>query len=94
MTPKRQRRRAPNPTPPPDNITSDPSVRDVLRESPDYFHSTPTPDERREAELIAELENLGYAVSVPCTVCGHPLTNKRSTSLHIGPVCRGKAVTR
>lgn len=69
------------------------SSADILNASPDRWHSTPTADERREAELLAELRNLGYTVSVPCLMCGHPLTTDRSTARHIGPRCSAKAVT-
>lgn len=66
------------------------TATDILKCSPDALHSTPTPDERREAALLAELEALGYSISVRCKVCGHPLTTRLSTSLHIGPKCRAK----
>lgn len=68
------------------------SAEDFFNSSPDRWHSTPTADERREAELLAELRNLGYTVSVPCLKCGHPLTTDRSTARHIGPRCAAKAV--
>jgi hypothetical protein len=69
------------------------SSTDILNDSPDRWHATPTADERREAKLLAELSELGYSVSVPCLVCSHPLTSPRSTALHVGPKCRSKAVT-
>lgn len=68
------------------------TAADILDGSPDRRHSTPTADERREAELLAELRNLGYTISVRCTVCNHPLTTDLSTALHVGPKCRAKAV--
>lgn len=54
--------------------------------------TAPDPEARREAQLLAELEALGYSISVRCRVCGHPLTTRLSTSLHIGPKCRAKVV--
>jgi hypothetical protein len=69
------------------------SSADILNSSPDRRHSTPTADERRAAELLSELSELGYSVSVPCLTCGHPLTTDRSVSLHVGPKCRAKAVS-
>ena len=68
------------------------TATDYLNDSSDRRYSTPTVDERREAALLAELEALGYSISVRCRVCGHPLTTRLSTSLHIGPKCRAKAV--
>lgn len=56
-------------------------------------YAAPTADERREAELLAEVRALGYTVAVRCTACNHPLTDPQSTALHIGPRCRAKAVT-
>lgn len=70
------------------------TASDILNDSPDRRHSTPTADERREAALLAELRNLGYTISVRCMVCGHHLTTKRSTELHIGPKCAAKAVAK
>jgi hypothetical protein len=70
------------------------SSTDLLNSSPDRWHSTPTAEERREAELLAELRNRGYTVSVPCLMCGHPLTTDRSTARHLGPRCAAKAVTQ
>jgi hypothetical protein len=69
------------------------SAEDILNSSPDRWHSTPSIDERREAQLRAELSQLGYSVSLPCLVCGHPLTTDRSLALHVGPKCRARAVT-
>jgi hypothetical protein len=60
--------------------------------SGDHRHQAPTADERREAKLLAELRALGYAITVPCLVCGHPLTTDRSLALHVGPKCLAKAV--
>lgn len=54
-------------------------------------YQAPTAAERREAELLAELEALGYTVAVSCTRCGHALTDPKSIARgHIGPKCRAK----
>ncbi len=66
---------------------------DILDSSPDRRHSSPTVDERREADLLAELQNLGYGITIPCQICSHPLTSSRSLALHVGPKCRSKVVT-
>jgi hypothetical protein len=58
----------------------------------DYRHQAPTPAERREGKLLAELRELGYYIAVSCLVCGHPLTSARSVALMVGPRCRAKAV--
>lgn len=56
-------------------------------------YTAPTADERREAKLLAELRSLGYGITVPCLLCGHPLSAPRSLALHVGPRCRAKAAT-
>ncbi len=48
--------------------------------------------DRRESELLAELAELGYAVSVRCMACGHHLVHPVSVGRHIGPRCAAKAV--
>jgi hypothetical protein len=55
--------------------------------------AAPTAEERREAELLAELEELGYGITVPCLVCRHPLTSAKSIARHVGPKCAAKATT-
>lgn len=62
--------------------------------SGDYRHETLTADERREQQLLEELQALGYGVWMPCTHCSRPLTAAKSLARHIGPVCatRAKAV--
>jgi hypothetical protein len=73
------------------NVTN--SAEDILDASPDRWHSTPSAEDRREAELLAELTALGYTVAVSCTVCGHALTNPKSIARgHIGPKCAAKVV--
>lgn len=65
---------------------------DILGGSPDHRHATPSADERREAELIAELSERGYTISVRCKICRHPLTNNHSVDRHVGPKCAAKVV--
>lgn len=50
----------------------------------------PTADERREAELLAELRELGYTAAVRCTACNHPLVAGASVSRHMGPKCHAR----
>ena len=80
--------------PAPTDRPSPKSSADILSIGPDTWHEAPTADERREANLRAELSELGYSISIPCLVCGHPLTTDRSLSLHVGPKCAAKAVTK
>lgn len=61
--------------------------------SGDYRHQAPTLADRHEMKLIEELQLLGYGITVPCLVCGHALSSKRSLALMVGPKCRAKAVT-
>ena len=55
--------------------------------------AAPSAEDRREAGLLAELEELGYGITVPCLVCRHPLTSAKSVARHIGPKCAAKATT-
>jgi hypothetical protein len=69
------------------------TAAEYLNFSPDRRHATPSTNERREAELLAELSEMGYTVAVSCTVCGHALTSSKSFARgHIGPKCAAKAV--
>ena len=68
------------------------TAAEYIQSSPDSRHSTPTADERREAQLLAELQNLGYGITIPCQICSHPLTSSRSLALHVGPKCAAKVV--
>ena len=72
--------------------TATSTARDYSQSSGDYRHQVLTADERREAELLAELRDRGYTISVRCTVCNHPLTADLSTALHVGPKCRARTV--
>lgn len=55
-------------------------------------YAAPTPEERREAQVLAEVKALGYGITVPCLLCGHALTSARSLARHIGPRCAARAV--
>ena len=65
---------------------------------PEDGYAAPTAEDRREARLRAELQELGYGITVPCLVCRHPLTAAKSLARHVGPKCAAKsaaaAVTR
>ena len=45
-------------------------------------------EDRREAELLAELSARGYRVAVKCRRCGTWCTAERSVSEHLGSYCR------
>ena len=89
MAHQRQRPRSPQPEPP-----SETTIQ-YHHLSGDYRHQAPTADERREQQLLNELQELGYGITVPCLECGHPLTSPRSLARHVGPRCaaRAQAVT-
>lgn len=58
-------------------------------------YAPPTAEDRREAELLAELAALGYTVAVACVACGHALTHPKSIARgHLGPKCAAKAVAQ
>lgn len=67
-----------------------------------YSHYIPLPGHDRveplDAEDRADLAALeaalarGYRLATWCTVCGRPLTSRKSLLAHVGPVCRNKAV--
>lgn len=58
---------------------------------PEDGYTPGSPDDRREAELLAELAALGYRVAVRCTRCKHPVCDPRSVARHMGPVCAKRA---
>lgn len=53
-------------------------------------YQAPTAEDRREGELLAELNARGYRISVDCRACGHPLVAARSVAAMIGPKCLAK----
>lgn len=71
----------------PTNTTA--ANRSLYRSEDGY--AAPTAGDRREARLQAELEELGYGITVPCLVCRHPLSSAKSVARHIGPKCAAKA---
>lgn len=54
-------------------------------------HAPPTADERYEAWILAEAQNLGYQLSCRCLDCRRPLTDKISVRSRRGRVCRERA---
>lgn len=66
--------------------------RDHQNSNPDTRISSPTADEIYELAVIEAATALGYTVSIPCRVCGHPLTAPKSVAAVVGPKCRRKAV--
>jgi len=61
---------------------------------PQDGYAPPDPEDRREAELLAELRKLGYTIAVRCLACGHPLTHPKSVARFIGPRCAAKGEGR
>ncbi|WP_372497851.1 DUF6011 domain-containing protein [Tomitella fengzijianii] len=51
------------------------------------LHDQLDADERRERDLLTELADRGFRISVPCRVCGQALVDPRSVARHIGPHC-------
>lgn len=77
-----------------DNTTAGHHTADSCDSSlyrPQDGYAAPTAGDRREARLRAELEELGYGITVPCLVCRHPLSSAKSVARHIGPKCAAKA---
>ncbi|WP_420871204.1 DUF6011 domain-containing protein [Gordonia amicalis] len=66
--------------------------RDYHQSSPDARTTSPTADEIYERAVVQAATDLGYTVSIPCRVCGHPLTAPKSVAAVVGPKCRRKAV--
>jgi Family of unknown function (DUF6011) len=68
------------------------SPTDFLNDSRDRRIEAPTADDRREAQVRAEADQLGYRLAVQCRCCGSWLVADRSVREFIGPVCRARAV--
>ncbi|WP_374193945.1 DUF6011 domain-containing protein [Gordonia sp. SCSIO 19800] len=62
------------------------------KHSPDLRITSPTADEIYERAVVQAATDLGFTVSIPCRVCGHPLTAPKSVAAVVGPKCRRKAV--
>ncbi len=52
--------------------------------------TAPAAEERRADALLAEVKALGYGITMPCLICGHPLTSPRSLARLVGPKCAAK----
>lgn len=61
---------------------------------PQDGYAPPDPEDRREAELLAEARERGFRLAVQRTRCGHWLVSERSVTLHLGPSCRAKGEGR
>jgi hypothetical protein len=68
------------------------SSADFLNDSPDRRIEAPTAEDRREARVLAEAAALGYRLATRCSRCGQWVVARTSVRLHMGPVCRAKAV--
>lgn len=62
--------------------------RDHAKRNADDRIAPLTPEDIYERSVVAAATELGYTVSIPCRVCGHPLTNPKSVARHVGPRCR------
>src|SRR5690625_4078315 len=54
-------------------------------------YAPPTPEDRYEAWILAEAQQLGYELSCRCLDCFRPLTDKISVRHRRGRVCRARA---
>ncbi|WP_376740720.1 DUF6011 domain-containing protein [Gordonia paraffinivorans] len=61
---------------------------DIDESNPDA--TSLTTDEIYARAVLQAVTELGYAVSIPCRVCGHPLTSPQSVAAVVGPRCRRK----
>jgi hypothetical protein len=52
--------------------------------------AAPTAEDRREAEVLAGAEKLGYRLATRCTRCQKWVVSHENVAAHIGPVCRAK----
>lgn len=64
---------------------------DYLNNKPDARTTSRTADEIYEQAVVEAASELGFTVSLPCRVCGHPLTDPKSVAVQVGPRCRSKA---
>lgn len=65
---------------------------DCDKHNPDLRITSPTADEIYKRAVVQAATDLGFTVSIPCRVCGHPLTAPKSVAAVVGPKCRRKAV--
>lgn len=54
-------------------------------------YTPPTAEDRYEAWILAEAQNLGYQLSCRCLDCRRPLADKISVRYRRGRVCRQRA---
>lgn len=87
-----QRKRPALPQDRPSRNTTNGTDSSLYRRQDGY--APPDPEDRREAELLAELRKLGYTIAVRCLACGHPLTHPKSVARFIGPRCAAKGEGR
>lgn len=55
---------------------------------PEDGYAAPTAQERAVQRALDVVMASGYGITVPCLVCGHPLTSARSMAAMVGPTCR------
>lgn len=57
-------------------------------------YAAPSLDDGLDAQVLDEAKARGFRLAARCSACGHWLVAAESVALHLGPVCRGKAVGR
>lgn len=86
-----QRKRPAPPQDRPSRNHSPNATKSTAHRSEDGY-AAPTAEDRREAQLLAELRECGYRPAVRCTRCNQWVVADASVAAHMGPVCRSKVV--
>jgi formylmethanofuran dehydrogenase subunit E len=86
-----QKRRSRAPQDPAPSTTPLATPHSSVHQAEDGY-SAPTPDDRLDAEVVAAAKERGFSIAVRCSRCNQWVVAAKSVALHMGPVCRAKAV--
>jgi hypothetical protein len=79
-----------------DGALSDPATSTTSTVAVTEFTAAPhepvTAEDRHEQKILEEAARLGYRLATRCSRCGQWVVARTSVRLHMGPVCRAKAV--
>lgn len=85
-----RKRPAPSQSRPPRNNTT--AVESSRLHRPQDGYAAPSPEDRADAEFLAEAKQRGYRLALACLDCGHPIVAAASLRRHRGPRCAARVV--